>query len=1142
MKKYSKLNEIRLSDIEPKGWLHETLKCERDGMPGHLHEIGYPYDTRCWKYKSLADGGYAAWWPYEQTAYRIDSIARMSALLDNLESYDSILGEEMKECLDNEDTFIGPEELKKAESRNRWPHAVLFRAFYALWSKTGNEFYLEKMRQHYLNDNNDYSDSRDVVNVETMLKLYEYFGDERLLNKAKTAFENYNKRPESKETIKDFVADTYIHDHGVTFNEIAKLSTIMYTYTGEKKYLDAAEAAYKRVDDFHMLPDGIHSCSEALCGKETWRTHESCDISDYTWSIGYLLEATGQAEYADKIENAVFNAFFGATAKDFKAIQYLSTVNQVICARNSTHIKAWFDTPRMAYAPHHYPECCVGNIGRAFPNYILRMYQKTENGMALSLYGDSKYEDEEIRIVQSGNYPYRMSIKLDITVKNNEEKVLKLRVPKWSGGTEISVNGQKCDFDVINGYRHFTIPGIDILCDNHEYTTAKQAQSAAHQYGREGVMSELYGVTGWDFDFRRHKAQGDWQAALGVTLRVLSVSWVTMKGDAKRDYPASINYQSDWYKEYSYIEDHFARVSTALTRGKPIVNVAVIHPVETMWLYFGSNEKTSDKRKMLDRQFHTLAEWLLSGTVDFDYICESLLPEQIGEISDSLAVGEMRYKAVIVAGCETLRKTTFDILERFHAAGGKIIFVGEAPKYIDAVCSDKPKRLFDLSLKSAFDKSEILNLLSDERDVSIYEENGERCECLCCQLRGDNGCKWLFIAHLCNEAGTIYESNSDNLALARKRIIVIKGKYKPIIYDTLTGDIKQTDFEISGEKTFIGHTFYQNDSLLLKLCDPETAEKGTDEKKRQLISKEYITGKVDFSLTEPNALLLDIAEFALDGEPHREREEIRKIQYIIKSELNIENGRAQAWATDEEENGHTVTLKYKFFSELDFSGANLALEDAELSTVIFNGEKISIAPNGYFTDRQIKTIALPLIKKGENTLSVTLPVTRLTCLEACFVLGNFRVRLDGTEKTILPMREKIGFGDITAQGMPFYGARIEYFADIEAPRDCCASVSVRCYRGMLLRAELDGEQLGIIAFSPYEVYAPNVKKGKHRLKLTLYGSRYNCFGPLHVTDDKLLWQGPDAWKFMHDGKDRWKYEYSLKPLGIIAGPEIKYYI
>lgn len=73
-------------------------------------------------------------------------------------------------------------------------------------------------------------------------------------------------------------------------------------------------------------------------------------------------------------------------------------------------------------------------------------------------------------------------------------------------------------------YRGFTLPGIDMLCNNREFNTAKQAQSAAHQFGREGVASELYGVTGWDFDFRGHKFQGDWQAALGVTLRVPHLS------------------------------------------------------------------------------------------------------------------------------------------------------------------------------------------------------------------------------------------------------------------------------------------------------------------------------------------------------------------------------------------------------------------------------------------------------------------------------------------------------------------------------------------------------------------------------------------------------------------------------------------
>lgn len=451
MKKFSKLNEVRLKDITPEGWLKRVLLSELDGMPGNLHKIGYPYDRECWKFKSLADGGYAAWWPYEQDAYRVDSVTRASALADDLESFQRILGAEVSESLNGTDTFIGPEELKKNESRNRWPHAVYFRALYALWSKTGDEFYLEKMRAHYLNDSNDYSDSRDVVNVETMFRLYEHFGDEALLEKAKKAYDTYCLS-NGIESVENLIGNTPIHDHGVSFNEIGKIAAIMYIYTGERRYIDSAVAAYKRVDDFHMLADGVHSSSEALCGKESFRTHESCDISDFTWSLGYLLEATGDGKYADKIEKAIFNAFFGATGMNFKAIQYLSCVNQVICARNSTHIKAWRDTPRMAFAPHHYPECCVGNIGRAFPNYVLRMYQKTDDGIAVSLYGDSRYEDDNVEIVQSGGYPYGMKIKFAVNLKKSGSLQLKIRIPSWTAGAQLFVNSEPVEHETVNGY------------------------------------------------------------------------------------------------------------------------------------------------------------------------------------------------------------------------------------------------------------------------------------------------------------------------------------------------------------------------------------------------------------------------------------------------------------------------------------------------------------------------------------------------------------------------------------------------------------------------------------------------------------------------------------------------------------------
>ena len=128
-------------------------------------------------------------------------------------------------------------------------------------------------------------------------------------------------------------------------------------------------------------------------------------------------------------------------------------------------------------------------------------------------------------------------------------------------GSQTGHNGE-----VMRAYRRFHIPGIDMLCGAHNYTTAKQCQSAVHQYGREVMMSELYGVTDWDFDFRGHKHHGDWQAALGVTVRVPHLAWMSMYGESKRDYPASIFYQSPWYKEYPYIENHFARLNTAHPR------------------------------------------------------------------------------------------------------------------------------------------------------------------------------------------------------------------------------------------------------------------------------------------------------------------------------------------------------------------------------------------------------------------------------------------------------------------------------------------------------------------------------------------------------------------------------------------------
>ena len=142
------------------------------------------------------------------------------------------------------------------------------------------------------------------------------------------------------------------------------------------------------------------------------------------------------------------------------------------------------------------------------------------------------------------------------------------------------------------------------------------------------MLSELYGVTNWDFDFRNHKLGGDWQAALGVTIRVHHLTWVSMEGEAKRDYPACIGYQSPWYRKYKKIEDYFSRLNTALVRGTPFVKIGVIHPIESYWLKWGNEETTGAVREEMDKAFSDLTSWLLYGLLDFDFISESLLEEQ----------------------------------------------------------------------------------------------------------------------------------------------------------------------------------------------------------------------------------------------------------------------------------------------------------------------------------------------------------------------------------------------------------------------------------------------------------------------------------------------------------------------------------
>lgn len=684
--------------------------------------------------------------------------------------------------------------------------------------------------------------------------------------------------------------------------------------------------------------------------------------------------------------------------------------------------------------------------------------------------------------------------------------------------------------DCMRSYRGFQIPGIDMLCDGRELTTAKQCQSAVHQYGREGMVSELYGVTNWTFDFKGHKLQGDWQAALGVTVRVPHLFWYTMRGEAKRDYPAAIGYQSPWYKEYKYVEDHFARVNTLMTRGTPDVNVAVVHPVESYWMVAGPFSQTCLRRKDLEDKFLQGIDWMLRSTIDFDYLCESTLPAQYKGVKDGLEIGCMKYKAVIVPNMLTIRSSTLSILEKFYAAGGKVIFMGKIPEYVDAKPSGAAKEFAKKCTNIQWSIDELNNVLEPNRDISIMFDHGNKSENLIYQLRKDGDGKNLFICH-------VDRPRNEDVEWPDTYFITIKGEWKVKKYDTTDGSISDVKAKYKDGNTVVMWECCTYDSLLLRL-EPGRNEEGKILGFPNIKSRIYLDHSAAYTLEEKNVLVLDYPKYSINGGEVNGPEEILKADDKIRDFFGIrhrDGGMVQPWVACADKNPKDkVTLYYEFDSDIAYSGAELALESIQYASVKFNGKPVAMTETGYYVDiDSIKKIALPDIVCGKNVLEVTYMFGDITQLEAMYVLGDFGVSNIGTYAKIIPLPEKLYFDDITKQGFAFYGGNITYHMEAETEDSCIFCVDK--FRGSAVTVDVDGKRAGIIAYTPHILKIEGIGKGKHKIDFTLLGNRYNTFGQFHKTDEKMSWAGPGAWRTRGKG---FCYERLLERTGILSTPVI----
>ncbi|MBP7829923.1 MAG: glycoside hydrolase family 127 protein [Kiritimatiellae bacterium] len=441
--------ELDLASIRPSGWLRRWLERQRDGLTGHLDHAGYPFDTRGWRDDPIRRDGRAlrSWWPYEQTAYWIDGMARLGALLGDNELLRKAF-RQLDHVLDRPDAdgYLGPAVLKKntKEGRcERWPHAVLFRAVMGGTPAAKQSAVLRKLTRHYLSSTEAFHVWRNVCNVEIMLWVYGRTGNPRLLDLARKTLAGFNRRhPSAAAGLRNMLSRAPARDHGVNYCEISKLPAILFLHTGNQRALRASLNAWRKLARDHVLPDGVPSSTEHLHGRAAHAGHETCVIADAAWSLGYLLMATGDASYADWIENTVFNAAPGATLPDFKALQYFSSPNQVVADASANHHEHGFGWAHKSYRPNPATECCPGNVTRIGPNFAARMWmERPGRGLAATFYGPSVVTFRGVTISEETDYPFGEKIGFAVRTPRPALFSLSLRVPGWCRRARLQING-----------------------------------------------------------------------------------------------------------------------------------------------------------------------------------------------------------------------------------------------------------------------------------------------------------------------------------------------------------------------------------------------------------------------------------------------------------------------------------------------------------------------------------------------------------------------------------------------------------------------------------------------------------------------------------------------------------------------------
>ncbi len=696
----------------------------------------------------------------------------------------------------------------------------------------------------------------------------------------------------------------------------------------------------------------------------------------------------------------------------------------------------------------------------------------------------------------------------------------------------------------MRSYEFMQAPGMDILTENcYIFDVCKQLSSVARQFGRKWRLTETYGCTGWDFPLLGHKALGDWQAALGVNLRCQHLAWYSMEGQAKRDYPASIFYQSPWYKDYKYVEDYFARLGAVLTSGQEVRDIAVIHPVESMWCLFEPGEMDTPKVEKYNCEIIFLRNHLLTGKLDFDYADEDILG-RYGKILDDeddsqtkLQINLAHYRTVVIPSLITIRGNTLKLLADFHKSGGRVIAVGDAPARRDGRLSTIPSEVY-ANFEWAADPAELVKLLKNDARVQVWDANGQTIAPVLCNLTQNDESQFLFCCNLSDDLAMDASyaqkdvQHTPNFTIERTRAfdtatVRLKSARPGKIYelDLATGKIYKVPFRKTSGCYEWETNFAALGSRLFILEDSVIPEA---EARIALRPVEQYKLDTDYGceLDEDNVVVLDEARYRIGGGKFSKMLFVDRIDDLVREHLKEPprgGSMVQPYLRPKDQQFPCCPLEL----ELDFAievmpGDDLffALERPEYyRQITVNGHTLDLKPEGYWVDLSLQKLRVKRewLQNGNNIITLFCDYTAaMTGLESMFLLGKFGVRCEGNHSVLTALPRTLKVGDWGNQGLPNYSGNVTYIFPVSLLPAAGQSVKLKIndWRGAAVKVQVNDAPAQLLAWAPFEAELADRLTGRDTVKITVLGHRKNSHGPFRLKNMRPEWTGPEQFKML----------------------------